>query len=236
MSGKERHDIFLLHGWSVDKNNELKWLPFMRELENLGYRPVFLGLPGLSSPLHEVWELDDYVRWLETKLKGKRDVILLGHSFGGQLAIRYAATHPRQIAHLILVASSGIRDWSLKAKVKRAGFWVAAKIGKIFFDVPIARQLLYKLARERDYLNAPPLLRRTMSLILDQEVIDEAAALHVPTLLIWGEQDRVTPTKIARRYQNLIADSDLQLIPKARHSPHYSHSHQVAKLIKQWLG
>lgn len=235
LDNRRQPTIYVLHGWSTDNHTEQKWRPFLEKLQALGFKSHFFAIPGLTAPLNEVWTLDDYVRWLEKELQGQRDVILLGHSFGGQLAIRYAADHQRQLRQLILIDSSGIRDWAFKAKVKRRVFWVAAKIGKLFFNVPAARKILYRLARERDYLNAPPLLKRTMSLILDEEVIESAAALKNPTLLIWGENDAVTPLKIGKRFAKLITTSQLETIPKARHSPQYTHPQEAAQIIGKWL-
>lgn len=234
LSGRQPH-VYLLHGWAPDQYNDQKWQPFQEELAALGVKSTFLPIPGLSAPLDEVWNLDDYVRWLEGELRGQKDVVLLGHSFGGQLSIRYAAQHPQQLRRLILVAASGIRDQSFKGRSKRLVFGVLAKIGKVLFPIPLARQLLYKLARERDYLNAPPLLRRTMSLILSQEVLADAAQVSCPTLLIWGELDRVTPLKNGSIYQQTLPVAELKIIAGARHSPQFTHTKKVAAAVATFL-
>lgn len=101
--------------------------------------------------------------------------------------------------------------------------------------VPIFKDVLYKLARERDYSNAPPLLKRTMSSILDQEVIVDLPKINLPTLIIWGSNDQVTPLKMGKQMNQLIPTSKLKIISGARHSPQFTHSAQTASLVDDFI-
>lgn len=232
--------IYILHGWAVRLGNvnQEKWQSFFEELLKYDLEPVFLKIPGLSAPLNEVWSLDDFVNWLKKELnqkaKGKK-IILLGHSFGGQIAIRFTAQNPDLVEKLILLDSAGIRDMSPKAVIKRTAFLMAAKIGKLLFKSESLRNLLYKFARENDYKNAPPLLRRTMSNILDDEVLEDLPKINISTKLVWGENDRVTPVKTAYKMKELVKNSDLSFVKEARHSPHFTHPKQTAQIIGEFL-
>ncbi len=226
--------VFILHGWSVSEQNEAKWADFRAELERLGVQSKFLPIPGLSSPLEEVWELDDFAQWLAGELSDE-PVVLLGHSFGGQIAVRFARQHPERVSRLILIDSAGIRDHSLLPTLKRFVFLQAAKVGKLFFHSAFLRTLMYRLAREGDYATAPPLLRRTMSNILDDEVIADLPHISQETLLIWGEQDRVTPLHLADQFVQALPHATLQIIPDARHSPQFSHVNQAVSLVAAFV-
>ncbi len=226
--------IFLLHGWSTNPESLQKWAAFEKLLQQKGFETTVLKTPGLSAPLHEVWNLDNYVEWLSSHIAHEERVILLGHSFGGQIAIRYAATH-NNIEKLILIDSAGIRDYHLLPTIRRKIFFVAAKTGKIFFHYDVFRNALYKLARERDYQNAPPLLRRTMSTILDDEVIDNLPHVHASTLILWGENDRVTPLHLAHFFQQNIPHAQLKIIAEARHSPQFTHGEEVSDLVADFV-
>jgi pimeloyl-ACP methyl ester carboxylesterase len=233
-------NIYILHGWAVRSGNlnQEKWQPFFNELEKFGINAVFLKIPGLSSPLNEVWDLDNYVSWLKDELKEKqkgKKVILLGHSFGGQIAIKFTAQNPDLVKNLILLDSAGIRDMSLKAVIKRTVFLIAAKVGKILFKSEVLRNILYKFAGESDYKNAPPLLRRTMSNILDAEILDDLSKINVKTKIVWGNKDTVTPVKTAHQMNNLIKNSDLSFIKDARHSPHFTHVKETAKVVGEFI-
>ncbi len=227
--------VIILHGWSIDPDKEQKWQVFRDALTQKGISSKLLKIPGLSAPLQEVWDLENYVHWLDEELASESKVILLGHSFGGQVAIRYSATHPDKIAKLILVDSSGIRDHSLMPTIKRSIFLVMAKIGKVFFRHQIFRSLLYKLARERDYQQAPPLLRRTMSKILDDEVIADLPQITSPTLIVWGKEDVVTPLFIGEIFAKKIPHTSMKIVNGARHSPQYTHPQEVAQIVEQFL-
>jgi len=232
--------IFILHGWAVRgaEENKKMWQPFIDELESSGLQVIFLKIPGLSAPLNEVWNMDNYLSWLDSEIDkklGNSKVILLGHSFGGHLAIRYVAQNPKKIGELILVDSSGIRDMASKAFIKRTIFLILAKVGKVFFNSEFFRNIIYKFARETDYRNAPPLLRRTMSKILDDEILNDLSKVNCPTKIIWGENDLTTPVKHARKMHQLIVNSELVFIKEGRHSPQFTHSKETAKLVNDFI-
>jgi pimeloyl-ACP methyl ester carboxylesterase len=234
--------IFILHGWAVrgGEENQRMWQPFIDELEKGGFKVAFLKIPGLSAPLNEVWDLGNYLNWLDSKIseelnsgtaQASKKVILLGHSFGGQLAIKYAALNSKKMEKLILVDSSGIRDMALKPVIKRTVFLLLAKVGGVLFKGKFFRNLLYKFARETDYKNAPPLLRKTMSKILDDQILEDLPNIKCATKIIWGENDLVTPVKHAKKMHEIIKDSKLVFIKEGRHSPQFTHVKETAKLV-----
>jgi pimeloyl-ACP methyl ester carboxylesterase len=229
-----RATIYLLHGWSVNQLNKNKWQPLIDQLAALGVKTVFLPIPGLTAPLNEVWDLPDFINWLAKSLPNQ-PVILLGHSFGGQLAAAFAARYSSRVDKLILIDSSGVRDHSFFAVTKRTIFLLMAKVGKLLFKNEKLRKFLYRAAREQDYLNAPPLLRRSMSNILDAEIGAELASIKCETLLIWGQNDRVTPLWLGKFFHRQISKSKLRVIDEARHSPQFTHTQQVAQLVADFV-
>lgn len=233
----KKQRVILLHGWSLDNQIQQKWQPFCDALERLNLDPELLILPGFAdTPITEPWTLDMYVSWVLQQLPNKQPVVVLGHSFGGQLAIRLAAEHPDRVSQLILIGAAGIRSQSVLAKLKRSTWKTVAKVGRAITQSERARHALYALVGERDYLRSSPLMRQTMSNVLAQDTQDDAARITAPTLLIWGEFDSTTPLWIARRYQRLIAGSQLELIHQARHAPHFSHVDATTLCVGAFLG
>lgn len=224
--------LILLHGWAVDKENRQKWQPLIKRLQQEEIEAEFLLLPGLSQPLDQVWTLNDYAQWVIKQLPNQ-PVGLLGHSFGGQLAIRLVAQYPEKFTNLVLIDCSGVRDYSLRKRIKRAGFASLAKVGKIFTKSDLARKVLYKLAGEKDYLQADLILRQTMANMISTDIQDEASRIQVPTLIIWGENDRVTPLWMGQRLARLIKNARIEIISQARHSPHFTHTDEVTRIIAQ---
>jgi len=227
--------IFILHGWAVDPDNVQKWEAFRSQLHDQGIETHFLALPGLTTPLTTAWDLSDYVKWLNQQLEGYSDVILLGHSFGGQIAVRYTSLHPTQIKFLILLDAAGIRDQHPLIVIKRFIFAIGAKIGKKFTKSTAARALLYKIARERDYLEASPIMQQTMNAVLADEILQNLPTINCPTLVVWGEQDRVTPLRLAHQFMRHLPNATLRVIESARHSPQFTHPAQTAHSIIAFL-
>lgn len=226
--------VYILHGWAVDPHNEHKWDEVRAHLRKQGIESVFLPIPGLSTPLEKSWNLPDYCDWLKRTLPAKEAVILVGHSFGGQLATRFASLYPHKVARLILIDSSGLRDQRIVARCKRVVFQKLAAMGKAFTSAPFARQFLYLLAREKDYYTASPVMRQTMAQVIADDVRPDIERIEAPTLIIWGEKDTVTPVRTAAVFGRIIG-STIRVIPEARHSPQFTHAAVVAQYIKEFV-
>lgn len=226
--------IYLLHGWAHHGQQEEKWALVRAELAKSGFETKLLKIPGLSASLEEVWHLDDYVKWLEQTLPSE-PVILLGHSFGGQLAIRFAALFPQRVSQLILIDAAGRRPQNFTSKIKRFVFFYLAKWGKRITSADNWRTWFYRLVREKDYYIAPPQLRKTMSNILADEIVADLPKLTQSTLIIWGAWDKVTPLSQGKLFASRIANAKLEIIETARHSPQFTHPQEVAQIITVFL-
>ena len=227
--------ILILHGWTSSDQTKDKWQPLIKLLEDKKYSVRLLLLPGLTQPLNESWDLEQYVEWLDTQVSTNKNVIIIGHSFGGQLAIKYAAHNPKHLKCLLLIDSSGVPDNRWQKKLKRLVFLALAKIGTNLPQKKFLKRLLYKLARERDYYQATEKQRVTMRLAIRTDIREEARKVKIPTLLLWGENDQITPIFMGETLAMLIQNSHLQIIPNARHSPQYTHPTQVASIFHKWL-
>lgn len=232
--------IFILHGWAVREGGQSRemWKPFIDELSADDLEIIFLKIPGLTAPLKEVWGLDDYVSWLSDEIESRaagEKVVLIGHSFGGQIASRFASKNNRKVDKLVLIDSSGIKDMSIFVILKRSIFFLLAKFGKLVFKGDLFRNILYKLARESDYKKASPLLRKTMANILDDQVLEDLPNIDCDTKIIWGSNDKVTPVKHARKFNSLIAGSVLEFVDGARHSPQFTHPEKTSKIVSDFI-
>lgn len=231
--------IFILHGWtySIEGNDPLKkWNPFMEQLVSKNYRPVLLKIPGLTKDVREVWNLDMYVDWLKKALKMEKDkVILIGHSNGGRIALKFVEKNPEKVANLILIDSAGIYHNELPIRIKRFIFKNIAKIGKKITSSERLKIILYKLAREGDYKNANPAQRQTMVNLVNTNLLPILGKIKTPTLIIWGGEDKITPLSDGQIMHKSIKGSILKIISRARHSPQYTNPEEVAKIIYEYL-
>lgn len=203
--------LVILHGWGSDLS---RWQPLVKSLENAG---VDVFMPRL--PEDKVRNVADFSRWLEQKTAGFKSFNLLGHSFGGQVAIDFCATHPDRVRKLILVASAGVRRPSLKRKI-------LAPLARLLRGHvrEKAKAFLYRLLLATDYYKANPEMRKTMALILTEDQQANMKKITAPTLIIWGQDDSYTPLKDGRLTHELIKGSRFEAVRGAKHGLPFTHT------------
>lgn len=225
--------VIILHGWAHDA---AKWEPFLKLLKNAGIRYKLLKIPGLTASLDQAWALDDYVSWLARQgTSYKSQVILVGHSNGGRITAAFTAKYPGKISHLILIDSAGIIHRDLKTLLKKSLFATAAKIGKRITNSDSIRNLFYKAVGEQDYNKADPILKETMLNLISQDIELIFSKIKVPTLIIWGKDDKVTPLSDGKKIHNLISNSKFEVIENTRHSPQFTRPKDVVKIILNFI-
>jgi len=208
--------LLFLHGWNCDSSI---WWPILAELSKLSSDLYFLDLPGFgkSQIPTRPFNLSDYSEAIKDflkKLKLKK-VILIGHSVGGAIAIKFAIENKNYLESLILVDPSGIRPWS----VKKIIYKTLAKIVKPVFKIQPLRPLRYKIYKtigSEDYLLTPE-MKKTYQTIINEDLTPVLSKIKTKTLVIWGEKDKETPLWQAKTLKAKIQDSRLEVIPKAGH-------------------
>ena len=221
--------IIVLHGWT--KNLD-KWDNFLEALRKKGITYEFPKIPGLTKSLEKIWTLNDYVEWLKNitdRQKGK--VILIGHSNGGRIALAFANKYPQKVEKLILIDSAGIYHNGLPLRIKRIVFKAIAKLGKKVTSSKLAKNFLYKIARESDYKNSNEIVKQTMINLINSDLKNILPEIKTPALIIWGREDRITPLSDGVLMNNLIKNSKLEIIENARHAPQFSHPNEVVDVI-----
>jgi pimeloyl-ACP methyl ester carboxylesterase len=231
--------LVILHGWTRSHH---RWQPLIKQVQAYGYRVVYLTLPGFAGQdLDQPWQLEDYVSWVTGELKREKvkRFFLLGHSNGGRIGLSFAARKPSGLLGLILVSSAGVRA---RRTLKTGFFLMAAKIGKGILALPglspvrrLARTGLYRLARERDYLEAPKHLAQTMQQLIRTDLTEQMKLIPVPILLVWGGQDATTPLTNALRLCRANPQAQLTVFPNATHALPYRYPQKLAREINLFV-
>ncbi|OGH17072.1 MAG: hypothetical protein A3C30_02400 [Candidatus Levybacteria bacterium RIFCSPHIGHO2_02_FULL_40_18] len=225
--------LIILHGWTYSIE---KWKPFLRLFEESGVEYRVLKIPGLTVPLSQVWSLDDYVDWLNHQISNiEHPIFILGHSNGGRIAAAFAARFPEKISNLILIDGTGIIRRDFKSLLKKHVFATAAKIGRKVTKSDSIRNLFYKAVGEQDYNKADPILKKTMLNLISQDLEPVFSKVKAPTLIIWGQNDTITPVSDGEKIHSLIQDSKLKIIENASHSPQFTHPKEVSEIITKFL-
>lgn len=216
-------------------------------LGGLGYRTLVYDLYGrgysdnVSGPQNDAFflrQLDD----LLADQKLKEDVILMGYSMGGAIAIAFAAAQPHRVARLILLASAGMtitesRFWSVCRRLPVLGDWLAGTFGarQIAADVasgtPMGKVQQREL-RRRGYVASVLSSRRHMLSVSQEPAIRALGKEDVPVLAIWGGQDKVIPLTSLGMLAQWDRIADQEVVPDADHSLPWRHAEAVATILK----
>ena len=82
-----------------------------------------------------------------------------------------------------------------------------------------------------DYKNLTPIMKKTMSNIINESVSDDLKSIKIPTLLLYGNKDKITPLYIARKTKRIIKDSEL-IVLKGNHFAYLYNKHKVIRIIE----
>jgi len=209
--------ILILHGWGSSSE---KWQKVGEMLAKNEIKVIIPDLPGFGKSQEPSFSfnLDNYCQFIEKFISvlNLKKFYLLGHSFGGAVAVKYALKFPEKIEKLVLIAPALCRRDFLKTK-----FWgKIAKISKIFSFFPfysLTRRFFYRFIVKSDYLSVKGVMRESYLKIIKENLSEILSSLSIPALIIWGKRDDVTPLKDAYFINERIKNSKLTIIPEGNH-------------------
>lgn len=220
----EGKDVLCLVGWGQDSQM------FQPTADHLAdrFRVTVVDYPGFgqSESMHEAWDVDGYVQWLDALLKvlDVKDPIIIAHSFGARLAIKYQLTRP--VHKLILTGAAGIRPKrSLDTVLRIYSFKVLKQIFKLPFLVKY-QEPLRKLFGSEDYKAISGVLRASFVKIVNEDLTPYLKHIEVPTLLVWGDQDDATPLWMGKKMEKEIKDAGLVIF---ENDGHYAYWNQLSR-------
>ncbi len=202
-----------------------------------GHYPVALDLPGHGAsggwPCEQIFLYREWVKQTVEAL-GLGNIVLVGHSMGGAVALDFALTYPSYLQGLILVSTGArlrvdparlesYRKGEYRAEWARLSFSPAASSGLVEQGV-------------RDALAADPAARYADFLACDRfDVLSQVNKIPAPALVVCGQDDLATPVKFARYLAENIPRARLVLIDRAAHMVMLEQPEELNKAIKDFL-
>lgn len=232
---RQAKNIVILHGWG---SSVAKFEPLAKNLDKKHWNTLTLKLPGFDlKPPTSPWTLNDYANYIEEKAIerfGKAGYYLFGHSFGARIAIKIASSKKPKISGLILCSAPGI---SRTVSLKRYLFLIASKMGKLLLGNnphPFFRKMLYKFAREHDYEKTTGVMKQTMTNVVSEDLKPIVPIIKQPTLILWGDRDKMTPVKDAYYIKSQLPKSLLKIFNGYGHRVPYDIPEEIAAEIDSW--
>jgi pimeloyl-ACP methyl ester carboxylesterase len=211
--------LVLLHGLFGALSNFRDLIEYFRQYNKV----VVPILPLLEMDiLHtSVGGLAKYVhKFLEAR--DLNNVHLMGNSLGGHVGLVHTLKHPERIKSLILTGSSGLFENGMGDSYPKRGDkeYIRKKTALTFYDPAMATDELvdevYSITNNR--MKAIKIIALAKSAIRNN-LGEELSQIKQPTLLVWGNNDTITPPFVAKEFNKLIPNSELHFIDKCGHAP-----------------
>lgn len=229
-----KQSIIFLHGLFGSLSNWQSSVEFFKNDYNI-YVPLL--------PLYDHHE-DDLLEHLVESLNGEIEslapdkVFLVGNSLGGHLAILYAHRYPNRVDKLILTGSSGLYENLMIGSFPRRSDrnYIRAHIENVFYKRENATSELIEavfnvLSDNRKCLGIIKAAKATQR----NSVSDLLPLIQKPVLLIWGENDRVTPPSVAKEFSLLLPSSTLVFFKECGHAAMMEKPEEFNKMLYGFL-
>jgi len=240
VSGEEKSELVLLHGWGTHPG-------IWQDLADRLAADFSVRMPELASE-EALPSMADVVDRLAAA--SPRRCMVAGWSLGGQLALAWAQRHPQQIERIVLLASTprfvAAPDWpeglaaaifaefTVQLETDPAGTLKRFRLLQASGDTQ-ARAVARRLEAVADLQRAPEpeVLERTLGWLGSNDLRDTLPAVAQPVLLLHGTEDRLVNPAASAYMLKQMADARMKLISGAAHAPFIS---QPDKVCRQMIG
>jgi pimeloyl-ACP methyl ester carboxylesterase len=246
--------IVLIHGTSASLHTWDDWVAALSPHR----RVIRMDLPGfgLTGPAPDAdYSMARYTGFMRDFLDLLKldEVVMGGNSLGGGIAWQTALAHPTRVRQLILVDATG---YPLQPQAMPIGF----RLAQISWLAPVTQKILPRQMIEASVRNvygqpdkvSPALIDRYYELTLregnrasltqrfqyrsgDAALAGQIPQLNLPTLILWGSEDRLIPPEHGQRFHQDIAGSQLQVFEGLGHVPHEEDPEATVRAVIKFL-
>jgi pimeloyl-ACP methyl ester carboxylesterase len=229
-----KRSLILLHGLFGGLSN---WNTVIDHFENR----CDILVPKL--PVHEINgknEIEFLVEFLESMIDRAKlnNVLLVGNSLGGHVAIRYTHRHPDKVAGLVLTGSSGLyENMKFGGFFKRGNYeYIRERVSATFYDTSIVTdemvsEVLQVTTDPDKCLSTVKIARATKM----DNVSLRLPAISAPVLLVWGKNDQITPPDVAYQFRDNFPNARLLMLPECGHVPMMEKPHEFNTALENFL-
>jgi pimeloyl-ACP methyl ester carboxylesterase len=207
--GDRPAEILALHGWGRTRAD---LLPVVA-----GTSALVADLPGFgaSEPPPEAWGTAEYAELLAPVLDDNDSWVLLGHSFGGRVAVRLAALRPERVGAVVLTGVPLVRRPPSGRPALRF------RAAKTLHSKGLVKDVQMERLRQRygsiDYRNATGVMRGTLVSTVNEDYAEVLPRVTAPVIMVWGARDSAAPLETARQAADLLPSAELWVSESSGH-------------------
>ena len=234
----EGETVFLLHGWGGQIASFKPVFDFLSQK----FKVYAIDFPGFGQSVQpkEVWGVRDYAEMINKLFEalGVQKATLIGHSFGGRVAIVFSAEYPEKVNKVVLIDSSGlVKKKTMKYYYKVYSFKLLKKIYLMFIPKNVQEQALEKFYTKygsADYKSAGT-LRNIFVKVVNEDLRAYMPKIKASTLLVWGENDQDTPVSFGEYMKKAIPDAGLVVLKDAGHFSYLDKLNDFCIIVMNFL-
>lgn len=203
------------------------------------FRVIIPMLPIYEMPIKEagLQGLTEFVEQF-VAMKQLDKMMIMGNSLGGHVGILYTLAKPDKVSKLVLTGSSGLFENTMGGSYPRRGSYdyIRERVAYTFYDPNVASKELVDEVFETT--RSIPKCMRIVAIAKSAQrnnLALELANIKVPTLLVWGLNDTITPPMVGHDFNRLIPNSELKFIDKCCHAPMMEHPQKFNEMVEDFL-
>ncbi|MCU0438287.1 MAG: alpha/beta hydrolase [Raineya sp.] len=227
--------LLLLHGLFGALSN---WKAVVNEFST-SYRVVIPMMPIYDLPLKNtgIESLTDFIEGF-VKFKNLQNVTLLGNSLGGHIGLNYTLRNQSNVKSLVLTGSSGLFENTMGGSYpKRGSFdYIKERVEYTFYDPKTATEDL--VLEVFEITKSIPKCMKIVAIAKSAQrhnMAKDIPKINIPTLLIWGLNDTITPPLVAYEFDDRMPNTELRFIDKCGHAPMMEHPDKFNAILHQFL-
>lgn len=228
--------IIVLHGLMGTLSNFKE--TFSHFSEN-GYKVLIPELPLYSLPLLKT-NVKNLAIFLKEFMEHKNldSAILLGNSLGGHIALYFTKHYQQKVKALVLTGSSGLYEKAMGDSFPKRGNYeyIEQKTKSVFYDPEIGTKEMvddvFKIVNDRNSVIRTLAIAKSA---IRHNMAKDLPEMKIPTCIIWGKQDNVTPPEVADDFHKLLPDSDLFWIDKCGHAAMMEKPEEFNTILHKWF-
>ena len=214
-TGASPATVLALHGWGRSHRD---FAQVLAPADAPALDAIALDLPGFgaAAPPPEPWGSRDYAE-LVAEVLDEMDtpIVVLGHSFGGRVAVELAALRPEVVAGLVLTGVPLQRTGAPRRPPFR--FRIARRMRKLGLLSATRMEQLRQRFGSSDYRAAQGIMRSVLVRVVNERYDDALEAIRCPVDLVWGEDDEVAPLAVARGAAEQLWSARVTVLPAVGH-------------------